>query len=100
MAAISDELQRLLRKHGVDKKVEEYCTEHKIMTISQFAELADSKADVVEGICMPAGLDTNNRPICGPVKSAWRDAEALVEASLDRVRKGKMNDLDDPIDPD
>ncbi|CAK0883480.1 unnamed protein product, partial [Prorocentrum cordatum] len=71
-----------------------------MLTVGQFAGLADSKADSVAGICVPAGLDGNDRPLCQPVKAAWQEAEALVAGELDLIRKGKGGDWDDPIDPE
>ena len=90
----------MLRKHNVDTKVDEYLIAKGMLMVVQLAGLADSKADVGEGICLPAGLDPKDRPLCQPVKAAWQEAEALVSGELDLIRKGKMGDLDDPIEPE
>ena len=100
MAVLDPKLDKLLKKHGVDEKVHTYLREKNKTNIGQYAGLADSKADVGDGICAPSGLDKNDRLICQPVKSAWQEAEALVAAELDHIRRGKTSDLDDPVDPE
>ena len=99
-AELEGRLVKLLAKHGVDEKIHQYLKEKGKLTIGQFAGLADSKADVGDGICVPAGLDKADWPVCQPVKSAWQEADAYVAAELDQIRKGKTTDLDDPIDPE
>lgn len=84
----------------MDAKIAAYLREHNCLTIVKFAALADDKSDVTEGICVPAGLDKAARPVCGPVKSAWAEAEAMAQAALVAIKRGKTCDLDDPIDPD
>eukprot|EP00959_Pyramimonas_sp_CCMP1952_P397163 8321861-Pyramimonas_sp.AAC.1 len=59
-------LDKLLRKRGVDEQVFAYLKTKQIVTICKFAGLADTKADVGEGICTPAGLDASDRPLCQP----------------------------------
>lgn len=97
---LMDNLEKLLRKHGDDNRVDVYLIATNVLPIAKFVDLADSKADVADSICVPAGLDKNDKPACGPVKSAWREADALAEAALAEIKKGKhkMPDLDDPID--
>ena len=97
---LSGDLLKLLQKHEVDEKVGTYLKTHKCLTIVKFAALADSKADVADGICVPAGLDKTERPLCGPVKSAWAEAEVMAQASLVAIKRGKTCDLDDPVDPE
>ena len=79
---LNPDLEKLLRKYDVDKKINEYLISKNVVSITKFASLADSKMDVAEGICVPAGLDKADRPLCGPVKSAWAEAEALATAAL------------------
>ena len=98
--ALDGDLKRLLQKFAVDGRVETYLVDKNVLTIIKFAALADDKADVADGICVPAGLDKTDRPLCGPVKSAWAEAEALATASLVSIKRGKVCDLDDPVDPD
>jgi len=99
-AALESKLEKLLSKHKVDGKVRAYLLSKNLTTVGQFASLADSKADVGDGICLPAGLEVKDRTLCGAVKMAWLEAEAHVTAELDQIKKGKFTDLDDPIDPE
>ena len=96
MAMLEDALERLLRKHDVDKRVDAYLVDKGILMLIKFSALADTKADVGDGICVPAGLSKEDRPLCGPVKSAWREAEAMTEARLQHTKMGQMSDLDAP----
>ena len=98
--ALDQRLEKLLVKHGADEKVKAYLLSKNLVLLGQFAGLADSKADVADGICIPAGLDKADRVKCGPVKMAWMEADAYVAAELDQIRRGKFTDLDDPIDPE
>ena len=93
------DLKKLLQKYEVDAKIETYLITHKCLTVVKFAALADEKIDVADGICVPAGMDKSDRPLCGPVKSAWAEAEAMAQAALVAIKRGKVCDLDDPIDP-
>ena len=70
MAELDVRLSKLLQKHGVGPKVVQYVRDKNILTVGQFAGLAGSKVDSVEGICVPAGLDGKDRPLCQPVKTA------------------------------
>ena len=97
-AELDSRLAKLSAKHGVDAKVATYLKEKAKLTIGQFAGLADSKADVGEGICTPAGLDVGDRLVCQLVKPAWMDADAYVTAELNQIKERKSCDLDDPID--
>lgn len=99
-AAFDAKLEKLFTKHAVDDKIRVYLLSKNIVSMGQFAGLADSKPDVAEGICVPGGLDPQNRTACQPVKTAWQEAEAYVTAELEQIRKGKFTDLDDPIDPE
>ena len=98
--ALDPHLNKLLVKHNVEEKVFAYLKEKNMLLIGQFAGLADDRADVAAGICTPAGLDASDRVVCQPVKAAWLEADALRGAELDRIRKGCVMDLDDPIDPE
>lgn len=98
MAQLDSKLDKLLSKHKVDEKVREYLVAKGRLTLGEFAGLADSKPDVADGICVPAGLSATDRLVCGPVKCAWQEAEAYVIAELEQIKKGKFTDLDDPID--
>ncbi|CAK0798830.1 unnamed protein product, partial [Prorocentrum cordatum] len=94
------ELDVRLSKLGSDPRVADYLNFKGMVNIGQFAGLADSKADSVVGICVPAGLDGTDRPLCQPVKAAWQETEALVAGELDLIWKGKGGGWDDPVDPE
>ncbi|CAK0861179.1 unnamed protein product [Prorocentrum cordatum] len=100
MSELQPRLAQLLQKHGVDEKVVSYLKANSMVSVMQFAGLADSKTDVGEGVCTPSGLDPADRPLCQPVKAAWQEAEALVASELEIIRKGIGGDWDDPIDPE
>ena len=91
-------LEKIFAKHKVDEKVRVYLLSKNIVTFGQFAGLADDKTDVGEGICIPAVLDKQNWLVCAPVKSAWQEAEAYVQAELVQIKRGKFTDMDDPIE--
>ena len=99
-AALEARLVKLFDKHGVSEPVRQYLLSKNMITLGQFAGLADDKKDVGDGICLPAGIDPTERLLCQPVKSAWQEAEAYVIAELTQIKKGKFTDLDDPIDPE
>ena len=62
--SLDPNLDKLLSKHGVDAKVKKYLLEKHMLLVSSFARLADSRSDVAKGICTPAGLNAEDRPLC------------------------------------
>ena len=41
--SLEDKLEKLLRKHGVDNKVDVYLKSKNVITVAKFAELADNR---------------------------------------------------------
>lgn len=82
-------LDKLLAKHKVDDKVKAYLLSKDVVTLGQFAGLADDKRDVGEGLCTPRGLDVTDRILCQPVECAWQEAKTYMLAEFDKSGRAK-----------
>ena len=87
-------LNELFLKHGVHEKVTAYMRLRNMVTVSQFAGIADDLGDVIEGIRIPAGLNVEDIVVCQAVKVAWQESEDGVQAKLDAIKKGVFMEFD------
>ena len=55
--AITKELHDVLSENDVEEPIVKFLVENKIVKLRAFADLADSKANIVEVVGRPAGLD-------------------------------------------
>lgn len=85
---MSFELHDVPAHCDVGKRIAKFLVDKNIVKMGAFADLADSKAGIVEVVGRPAGLDPSYGMACQPLKSAWRKAEADTKAKLDARAKG------------
>lgn len=84
---LSPELREVLADAGVTSAVSKWLLDHGITEVSAFADLAESKAEIAYVVGMPAGLNPADALQTQPLKSAWRDAEAIRKAQLEARTK-------------
>ena len=86
---LTEDLHDCLLDAGVTEDVAKFLVRNKILKLAAFADLADSKAGIIEVVGRPAGLDPNDMIACQPLKTAWRDAEAKTKATLEAQARGE-----------
>ncbi|CAK0806026.1 unnamed protein product, partial [Prorocentrum cordatum] len=90
----AEDLPQELQMHGVALRVARHMPEKNTCNVGQFSGLADSKADSVASICVPAGFDGADGPLFQPDTAAWQKTAALVEGEFDVIWKGKRGDME------
>ena len=93
-ATLSRELYDVLSESLVQPVVARWLADRNIVKLTAFADLADSKQEIIAVVGRTAGLDPNDPLACQPLKTAWRQADALVRANLEARAKGE----EDPTD--
>ena len=97
-ADIHKALQRKFVEVLLDTRVPEaqvkWLIDKNITTIAAFNDLADDRTQVAEQIAKPAGLDPKDAVACQPLKTAWRQAEAIVRADLEARARGEEQEVD------
>ena len=92
--ALSTELHDVLADNDVTESVAKFLADKHIVRLGAFADLADSKSNIVKVVGQPAGLDPGDSIACQPLKSAWRQAEAETKAKLEAAAKGDNTEKD------
>ena len=98
--AISRELKDCLQDAGVPECVAIFLIGRNIKKLEAFADLADTKAEIVDVVGGPAGLDVTDNIATQPLKSAWRNADAAVAAALAARKKGEEMDANYTLTPE
>ena len=83
------EFKDILQDNFVQEEVIAWLTTNRIYTVAAFADLADDRQQIVEAVCVPAGLDRASAIACQPIRTAWRIAEATTKAALEARAKGE-----------
>ena len=82
-AEVTDTLQKalyeILDEARVTQEVAKWLADQGITKLEAFADLADSKAEIVQIVGRGAGLDIDNAIKRQPLKTAWRQAEAQAK---------------------
>ena len=86
---LSTELRECLEEHNVTENVAKWLAEQNITKIEAFADLAESKKEIIDAVGRPAGIEVGDPIKCQPLKTAWRYAEARAKATLDAEMSGK-----------
>ena len=86
---LDPKLVDILQKAGVQSSIAEFLVQKNLSTVQAFADLADSKTEIITNLGRPAGLDHTDAIVCQPLKTAWRNAEAARKADLDALAKGE-----------
>lgn len=74
---------------GFPEELAKYCADNGVTKVMAFADLAESKAEIVKIMARVAALDAEDPIKCQPIKSAWRIADARAKAALDAAATGK-----------
>ena len=88
-AALSEDLLECLLDASVPESVAKFLADKHITKLAAFADLADSKSQIVTIVGRPAGLDHEDAIACQPLMTAWREAEALTKAALEAKARGE-----------
>ena len=83
------ELVEIFDETRVPEDIVKYCNDNGIHKVMAFADLAESKTEIVQVLSRIAGLDQGDPLKCQPIKSAWRTADAQTKASLEVSASGK-----------
>ena len=94
---LGEDLNEILFDADVDEKVARFLADLNIRKVEAFADLPDSKAEIIDVVGRPAGLDPQNKVACQPLVTAWRRAEADAKALLEARAKGEDTDKDVPL---
>ena len=86
---MSKELSDIFADAGVTRAVADWLLGKGIRRIEAFADLAESRQQIVEVVGRPVGLDPDDAFQCQPLRTAWRNAEAAVKASLGAAARGE-----------
>ena len=93
-AEVTDTLQKalyeILDEARVTQEVAKWLADQGITKLEAFADLADSKAEIVQIVGRGAGLDIDNAIKCQPLKTAWRQAEAQVKGQTASQASGQQ----------
>lgn len=100
VAKLRQDLLDCLADAGVQEAVAKWLADHNIVKLTAFADLADSKNEIIDVVGRPAGLDPADSVACQPLKTAWRQAEATTKAVLEAKAKGEDPDKDFTLSPE
>ena len=88
-AKLDRELLEIFEEAAFPENLTLYCAQNNLTKVMAFADLAESKAEVVKIFARVSELDANDPLKCQPVKSAWRIADARTKAALEAEATGK-----------
>ena len=91
---LSKDLIDLLADNEVQEQVARWLADKNITKVISFADLADSKAEIVDYVARPAGVDLDDPVQCQPLRTAWKLAEAMAKLATDARAKGEDVDAD------
>ena len=83
------ELIDIFEEAGVPENLAKWCADNNITKPMAFADLAETKKDIVTIMARATGLDQDDPLKCQPVKTAWRVADARAKANLDAAATGR-----------
>ena len=98
-SVLQRELCELLQDNQVQVMVAQWLADKNILTVAAFADMAESKHEIIAHVGRPAGIDHDDPVACQPLKTAWRQAEAQTKADIEAKAKGDDTEADTKLGP-
>ena len=99
-SALQKELRECLEDANVQEEIAKWLVDNRIIKLEAFADLAESKAEIVSIVARAAGVDTGDAVKCQPLKTAWRRADAQVKEQTSARAAGREPDTEYGMSPE